>query len=97
MFRCPAVAPREFGPKDDWDDIQGEPSGHFVVVCGYDPDKGDVLIADPMNPNPAFAKPLYTVPIERLINAILLGILTYDANLLVIEPRKRAKDKEGSE
>lgn len=89
--------PREFGPKDDFDDIQGEPSGHFVVVCGYDSDTGAVLIADPMNPNPAFAEPLYTVPIERLINAILLGILTYDANLLIIEPRKRAKDKGETE
>jgi len=26
------------------------------------------------------------VPVQRLINAILLGVLTYDGNLLVLEP-----------
>jgi hypothetical protein len=31
----------------------------------------------------------YAVRVQRLIGAILLGIMTYDANLLVIEPRVR--------
>jgi hypothetical protein len=28
------------------------------------------------------------VEVDRLLNSILLGILTYDANLLVIRPRR---------
>jgi hypothetical protein len=31
---------------------------------------------------------LYSVGFGRLINSIMLGILTYDANLLIIEPKK---------
>ncbi|MBW2512256.1 MAG: hypothetical protein JRE01_09565, partial [Deltaproteobacteria bacterium] len=27
---------REFGDICDYDDVRGEPSGHFVVLCGYD-------------------------------------------------------------
>ncbi|MGA1869652.1 MAG: hypothetical protein ACMUJM_14030 [bacterium] len=29
----------------------------------------------------------YSVRVERLLNSILLGIVTYDANLLIIEPK----------
>ncbi len=76
---------REFGPKNTDDDVRGEPQGHFVVLCGYDPTTREVLVADPLHPNPAFEIRHYTVPIERVITAILLGIVTYDANLLIIE------------
>jgi hypothetical protein len=37
-----------------------------------------------MNPNPLKSQ-YYNVSFERLIQAILLGIVTYDANLLIIE------------
>lgn len=70
---------------DEYDDIRGEPAGHFVVVCGYERHSGDVLIADPLHDNPRFGDRYYHVSIERLIGAILLGALSYDANLLVIE------------
>jgi hypothetical protein len=30
---------------------------------------------------------VYEVPMPRLIIAILLGVLTYDANLLIMQPR----------
>lgn len=80
---------REFGPEDDEDDIRGEPAGHFVVLCGYDPERRLVRVADPLHPNPTFPEPLYAVPTERVITAILLGILTYDANLLMIEPGRK--------
>jgi hypothetical protein len=30
----------------------------------------------------------YAVRVQRLIAAILLGVMTYDANLLVIEPKR---------
>jgi hypothetical protein len=69
------------------DDIRGEPVGHFVVLTGYRQDTREVLVADPYKSNPLSGTRYYAVGIHRLIGAILLGIMTYDANLLVIEPR----------
>jgi hypothetical protein len=80
---------REYGPKCDPDDIRGEAAGHFVVLCGYDRDNRAVLVADPLHPNPLAASNMYLISIDRVLCAILLGILTYDANLLIIEPRKK--------
>lgn len=37
--------------------------------------------------NPGFDGQRYTVRMNRLIPAIMLGVLTYDSNLLVIEPK----------
>lgn len=73
------------------DDIRGWPTGHFVVLCGYDRKKREVLIADPLHPNPMAASQLYHVCIDRVKCAILLGVMTYDANLLIIEPQKQPK------
>ena len=84
---------RETGDPLRYDDVEGVPQGHFVVLCGYDRKERTVLVADPLLPNPFAASQRYKVDIERLINAILLGILTYDANLLVIEPRKGARPR----
>lgn len=81
--------PREFGRDGEFDDIRGEPSGHFVVLCGYNREARTVRVADPLQPNPLAVHPLYDMAVDRVINAILLGILTYDANLLIIEPRRR--------
>lgn len=80
-------APREVPPDDAADDIAGHPAGHFVVLAGYDPPKRSVLVADPDGDNPLGADQLYEVPIERVVCSILLGVLTYDGNLLVIRPR----------
>jgi hypothetical protein len=77
---------REYGPHDDEDDIRGDPAGHFVVLHGYEPSGRLVHIADPLENNPAFARRNYTVPMARLVASILLGVLTYDGNMLVIEP-----------
>lgn len=83
---------REYGPEDDEDDLRGEPAGHFVVLCGYDRENRLIEVADPLHPNPSFPTNRYSVTAERVINAILLGVLTYDANLLIIEPDgKKAK------
>lgn len=82
-------AMREHGPNCDDDAVRGDPSGHFVVIYGYDPETKEIHVADPLVDNPPFASHSYTVPVERLITAILLGVLTYDANLLVIEPPNR--------
>lgn len=77
---------REYGPRSDYDDVRGEPTGHFVVLCGYNKKKQEVLVADPHSPNPRSPSHKYLVGIDRVINSILLGIITYDANLLIIEP-----------
>jgi hypothetical protein len=67
------------------DDIRGEPVGHFVVLTGHRRDAREILIADPLE-NPLVGSRYYAVQVQRLIGAILLGVMTYDANLLVIEP-----------
>lgn len=67
-----------------YDDIIGEPSGHFVVLCGYDESHRHVVVADPHEANPISGDNYYKVSIGRLTNAIMLGVLTYDANLLLI-------------
>jgi hypothetical protein len=79
--------PRERGLKNIEDDVAGEPQGHFVMITGYDSRKREALIADPLDPNPPFHTAQYRLSIDRLINAVLLGILTYDANLLIIHPK----------
>ena len=68
------------------DNIAGTPTGHFVVLSGYDKEKREVLVADPYQMNPVSNNHYYRVSIARLLGAVLLGILTHDANLLVIEP-----------
>jgi hypothetical protein len=81
---------REYGPRGEYDDIRGMPGGHFVVLCGYDTESRDVRVADPYHTNPTGKGRFYDVGINRLICSILLGVLTYDANVLVISrPRKR--------
>jgi hypothetical protein len=66
-----------------YDDLRGEPAGHFVVLCGRE--RGKVRVADPFIGNPlADDSHYYDVRIDRLIRAILLGVVTYDANLLVL-------------
>jgi len=68
-------------------DVTGTPTGHFVVLCGYDKEKREVLVADPYKMNPVSNDHYYMASIARLLGAVLLGILTHDANLLVIEPK----------
>jgi hypothetical protein len=74
------------------DDIQGEVQGHFVVLSGYDQMEHTVLVADPYSQNPLTGTNLYATDVDRLIGAILLGVITYDANLLIIEPPARKKE-----
>jgi hypothetical protein len=81
LYGCP----REIDGR--YDDITGEPAGHFVVLHHYDERTHSVDVADPLASNPTFPQPHYVVAARRLIASILLGIVTYDANLLLIEPR----------
>lgn len=69
---------------NQYDDVRGSVMGHFVVLTGYDPVKKEISIADPLLANP-FLNQRYHVRVDRVINSIMLGILTYDANLLIIE------------
>lgn len=78
---------RENPDSDVDDNIAGNPTGHFVVLSGYDKEKREVLVADPYKKNPVSNDHYYMVSIARLLGAVLLGILTHDANLLIIEPQ----------
>lgn len=68
------------------DDVRGFPTGHFVVLSGWDGEERTVRVADPLENKTRFNEHIYWLPVQRVINAILLGVLTYDANLLVLEP-----------
>jgi len=85
LYRCA----RELN--NEYDDLRGTSMGHFVVLTAYDKDKDKILIADPLVTNP-FSNQRYHVSVDRVINSIMLGILTYDANLVVIEKHKETKD-----
>lgn len=69
-----------------FDDVKGYPTGHFVVLGGYDKNKTHIIVADPYKENPISKNNNYSVKVQRLINSIMLGIMTYDANFLIIEP-----------
>jgi hypothetical protein len=71
---------------DEYDDVRGEPVGHFVVLSGYDRKKREITVSDPSHDNPRFRTHRYSVRMDRLITAISLGVMTYDANLLVLTP-----------
>ena len=78
--------------KDDVeDDVRGGPVGHFVVLTGYESARREVLVSDPLYPNPLAETHTYRIPIDRLIGAIYLGVLTYDANLIILEPGTSAR------
>lgn len=81
---------REFVDRQNrclYDDLRGDPSGHFVVLTGYDGDTID--IADPYEENPLSDTLYYKMDVYRLMSSIMLGIVTYDANLLAIRPKTK--------
>jgi hypothetical protein len=78
---------REYGVDDTPDDIKGFPAGHFVVIAGWEPKRRRVLVVDPYQPTPYGTSYEYWLGIDRVVAAILLGIVTHDANLLVIYPQ----------
>lgn len=73
--------------KAHMDDLRGTPVGHFVVLCGQV--GNNIRVADPFYENPLGEGHFYDVESDHLIRAILLGALTYDANLLVLRPGPR--------
>jgi hypothetical protein len=80
---------REYGPNDVPDDIRGAPAGHFVLMAGYDRKMQRVLVVDPYDRHPYGPSHEYWISIDRALGAVLLGIVTHDANLLVIHPPRR--------
>ena len=73
------------------DDIRGEVVGHFVVLHGYHQERKTVMVADPYKENPYSSDHLYEAELDRVIGAILLGVMTYDANFMIIEPSARQR------
>jgi hypothetical protein len=84
LYRTPRE--REENGVTVYDDVRGVAAGHFVVLSGYQPVLRRVHVSDPYAANPVSAARRYDVPLRRLVAAIFLGIMTYDANLLVVEP-----------
>ncbi len=86
LYQCA----RQIGRTNQPDDVRGDPEGHFVVIHGYDTVRDQVNVADPWLPNPFpnsdGNKSFYKVGMDRLESAVLLGVLTYDSNLMVVEP-----------
>ena len=78
---------REYGDKRlVADGVRGYPTGHFVVLARYEASRNEVVLADPLGDRPGFDSHLYSVPVDRVLGAILLGVLTFDANLTVLRP-----------
>jgi hypothetical protein len=82
-------------PRERWDelrgrlvddDVAGHPTGHFVVISGYDQWGRRLTVLDPSAHVPDSEDGRVAVGAERLINAILLGDVTYDAVLLELWP-----------
>lgn len=76
----------EEGDRLRYDDVRGEPTGHFVLLSSWDPETGTIGIADPLLDKPGFEGHRYGAPAHRVLSAVLLGALTYDANFLVVRP-----------
>ena len=82
---------REYGPDSLPDDVRGTPAGHFVVIAGYNQTTRKVLVVDPYQLNPYGGPNEYWIGIDRVLAAVLLGIVTHDANLLIIHPPHRSQ------
>ncbi len=76
------------------DDLRGDPEGHFVVLNGYNLITREISISDPFSRNPYSHTLAYKIKVDRVICAILLGVLTYDANFLIIHPPGQGEKKK---
>ena len=81
LYRCVRET-ADHGP----DDVRGESTGHFVVVYDVDRENRQFLVADPYGDHPFSDEHCYSIGAARLIGAIMLGIVTYDAKLLLLTP-----------
>ncbi len=81
LYRCMREVPETMV----YDDVRGEPSGHFVVLTGIDVQNNLISVSDPYKANPYSEYLRYEINADHLLSSILLGVVTYDANLLVIK------------
>lgn len=82
LYQCP----RERQTDQELDDIGGSPTGHFVIVHGINRSKRLATVADSYLHEPVPGKHHYTVDVDRLVCAMMLGIVTADAKMLIIRP-----------
>ncbi len=80
LYRCE----RERNDDNEYDDIHGSPQGHFVILAGMSKKGTQVEVYDPMGDNPLSKTSRYKVDTTLFINAILIGAITYDADVIVI-------------
>ncbi|RDV14757.1 peptidase-C39 like family protein [Pontibacter diazotrophicus] len=80
--------------KSIYHDVRGFTMGHFVVLCGFADDPKCIVVADPYRENPYFGDNYYEVKASHLINSIMLGMATFDANLLAIQPATQVTVQE---
>lgn len=88
--------PRERPDDNVSDDVGGDPVGHFLVICGYDEGGARFSVRDPFSHVPETGDGRYAVEARRLLNAILLGIVSYDAVLLEVWPADEGSPEEGA-
>jgi hypothetical protein len=83
LYQCP----RERQTDQTFDDVAGSPTGHFVIVHGINRSKRLATVADPYRHDPFPGKHHYAVDVDRLVCAMMLGIVTADAKMLIVRPK----------
>ena len=90
LYKCSREYVKE--GKQHRNDISGHPEGHFVVLESYDTETKIVTLMDPWPENPYSKFLHYSLSRDHLLTAIMLGIFTYDANLMIITKNSNSED-----
>jgi hypothetical protein len=73
-----------------YNDLLGQPRGHFVVIEGFDGKMDTVSVADPQYRNPRSPGCQHLdYPCPHFLNSVLMGSITFDAAFLIVQPRSR--------
>ena len=78
--------PRERPDDNEEDDVAGDPVGHVLVISGHENGE-QFFVRDPAARVSEDPGGEHGFAAQRLLNAVLLGIVSYDAVLLEIWPR----------
>ncbi len=70
-----------------YDDVKGYPQGHFVILSGMKGDLSVVEVTDPLKNNPLKKGQQYQMSTQHFINSILIGVITYDANIIILSKK----------
>lgn len=68
-----------------YDEWLGSPSGHFIILNGCDKQAREIQVVDPYFPNTLSTTADYRLSYSHWLHAFLLGVITYDAELLAIQ------------